>query len=88
MVKSDGKRAANKKKYGKATKQVNFKSWSKSRREKRDAKGKKPWTGVFRDPVKFSKLFVFFCFHFLFWILSQTKLHSFDFACCIVCAKS
>mmetsp|Transcript_67839 Transcript_67839/g.60975 ORF Transcript_67839/g.60975 Transcript_67839/m.60975 type:complete len:158 (+) Transcript_67839:186-659(+) len=37
------------KKGGKSQKKVVFKSWIKSRRDKR---GKGPWKGIFRDPVK------------------------------------
>lgn len=40
----------NQKKSGK--KKVHFNSWAQSRREAR--RGKKPWKGVFRDPVKLS----------------------------------
>ena len=48
----DKKRRTKKQRFSKPTKQVNFNSWAKSRREAR--KGKKPWKGVFRDPVKLS----------------------------------
>ena len=43
------------KKYKKEKqKPIRFKNWAQARREKRDSKGKKPWKGIFIDPVKLS----------------------------------